>query len=149
MSPPRLLPLLMPDMTNSGIYPSKPRAASATQSEGVPSVARAVESSRNFTSLTRRGRSIVLLWPEMDQLRSGAIIATSWMGESAAHSANKPSECTPSSLVRSIFMRPLYSFPAHALWGVLYLYARIAQLRTEGIGLGKVAGLAGFLSLVN
>src|SRR3981081_2540873 len=105
MSLPRLGPVLMPETTSRGRSGARPRKPSATQSDGEPSLeyaARRVPGS--LISVTRRGRSRVLVCPAAVQLRFGAITHTSATFLSALASALKPGESTPSSLVTRIIV---------------------------------------------
>src|SRR6266851_5415521 len=103
MSLPMFGPVLMPETTRRGRSGARPRKPSATQSEGEPSLenaARRVPGS--LISVTRSGRSSVLVCPAAVQLRFGAMTHTSSTLLSALASALSPAESTPSSLVTSI-----------------------------------------------
>ena len=76
--------------------------ASATQSVGLPLLAKAALPSARWVEWTRKGLCIVLAWPEALQLRSGASTTTSAIAISACFKASSPGELTPSSLVTRI-----------------------------------------------
>src|SRR5437016_1470546 len=103
MSLPRLGPVLMPETTSLGRSGARPRNASATQSEGEPSLENAFNRvPGSVISLTRSGRSSVLVCPAAVQLRFGAMTHTSSTPLSARARALSPGESTPSSLVTRI-----------------------------------------------
>src|SRR5437879_10964355 len=96
-------PVLMPETTSRGRSGARPKKPSATQSDGEPSLenaARRVPGS--LISVTRKGRSSVLVCPAAVQLRLGAITHTSSTFFKALASALNPGESTPSSLVTRI-----------------------------------------------
>src|SRR5438477_374689 len=62
----------MPETTRSNFCSTTPSRASATQSDGAPSLTSAGEPSASFVLFTRKGRSRVLTCPPPDQFRSGA-----------------------------------------------------------------------------
>src|SRR5438552_2654063 len=78
MSLPIFGPVLMPETTRRGRSGARPRNASATQSEGEPSEENAdIRVPGSVISVTRSGRSSVLVWPAAVQLWLGAITHTS------------------------------------------------------------------------
>src|SRR5215208_2281371 len=104
MSSPRLEPWLMPETTRSGWKPSiSPRAASRTQSTGVPSQAKPWVPSSKETSVTHSGRLNVIERAVAERLESGATTAscTSATVRSARRSVCRPFAPIPSSLVSS------------------------------------------------
>src|SRR3990172_8113344 len=90
---------LIPETTTSTAGSTSPRIARATQSDGAPSVVRAGKSAPISVGQTRKGRCIVLTWPEADQLRSGARTVTEPIARRARANARSPGADTPSSLV--------------------------------------------------
>src|SRR5437660_3528777 len=103
MSLPRFGPVLMPDTTSRGRSGARPKRPSATQSEGVPSLEYALRRvPGRVISVTRSGRSSVLVWPAAVQFRLGAITHTASTRVKALASALRPGESTPSSLVTRI-----------------------------------------------
>src|SRR5205807_3276514 len=77
MSLPRFGPVLIPETTSRGRSGASPRKPSATQSDGEPSLENAGwRVPGSVISVTRSGRSSVLVWPAAVQLRFGAITHT-------------------------------------------------------------------------
>src|ERR1700686_4610488 len=103
MSLPMFGPVLMPETTSGGGSGARPRKANAPQAEGEPSLEyAAIWVPGNLISVTRNGRSRVLVCPAAVQLRLGAITHTVSTPFKARASALSPGESTPSSLVTRI-----------------------------------------------